>query len=82
MTDQQIAMQPQAMGGMMNNNNNRNNELDRMVKFNQIKFMIQMLKQMYESNDEIEKVLQSALESVLSNNLEQAADSLQVRAWV
>jgi len=54
------------------------NDFDRVVKTNQIKFMIQMLHKMYMGDKNAESILNQSLEHIMNSKIEEAAFTLQV----
>lgn len=54
-------------------------QVDRVVKINQIKFIIMRLGELYKGNEQIELILNNALHFVNQEKMEASADELQVR---
>ena len=54
------------------------NEVDRIVKINQIKFIILKLAEIYKGNEQVERILSNSLNLVAHHQMEGAADELQV----
>lgn len=55
------------------------NDIDEFVKIEQIKFMVQRLSEMYANNSAVEGVLNASLNFLVNNQIEEAANTLQVK---
>lgn len=69
------------MGGGMGNSQPQQevSQVDRVVKINQIKFIIMRLGELYKGNEQIELILNNALHLVNQEKMEASADELQVK---